>query len=166
MYSDRFNLFFDRLISPDIEGGRTIDTGGLTNYGISQNSYPDEDIENMTPERAKEIYWEDFYTPLRCDEISDVYFAFQFFCAAVNIGVSDAKKHIWQVLGLPLTSTIIGKITLAELDKRLEADRDAIFSKFLESLVDHYFDVAERKPATHGKYLKGWIHRVIRALNI
>ena len=166
MYSERFNLFFDRLTSPDIEGGRTTDTGGLTNYGISQNAYPNEDIDNMTLERAKEIYWQDFYTPLRCDEISDVYFAFQFFVAAVNIGVGDAKKHIWQVLGLPLTSTIVGKITLAELDKKLEADRDKIFSEFLESLVAHYFQLAEKNPEKYGKYLHGWINRLVRALNL
>lgn len=164
MYSDRFNLFFDRLIL--LEGGKCTDTGGDTCYGISQNAYPDEDIAGMTLERAKELYYRDYYLPLHCDEISDVYFAFQFFVAAVNIGVGDAKKHIWQVLGLPMTSTIIGQITLADLDKKLEADRDKIFSEFLESIVGHYFKLAEENPKKYGSSLHGWIKRVCRALNL
>jgi hypothetical protein len=54
--------------------------------------------EVQTPERAKEIYWQDFYTPLRCDEISDVYFAFQFF-----VGVNTLQPHNFK-----FTSNILG----------------------------------------------------------
>lgn len=163
-FSDRFNHFFDLLIA--IEGGDCTDTGGRTRYGISKNAYPDVDIPNLTLEGAKEIYHTDFYTPMRCDEITDDHFAFQFFCAAVNIGVGDAKKHIWNVLGLPLTSTIIGAITLARLNEELAKDRDGIYARFLEGMVDHYFYLADTRPEIYGASLKGWIHRLCRAINL
>src|SRR5262245_15763096 len=35
-----------------------------TNRGISACSYPDEDIKNMTEERAKRIYRGDFWNPI------------------------------------------------------------------------------------------------------
>jgi lysozyme family protein len=162
-FSDRFNHFFDLLVA--IEGGDCTDTGGRTRYGISKNAYPDVDIPNLTLEGAKEIYHADFYMPLHCDEITDDHFAFQFFCAAVNIGVGDAKKHIWNVLGLPLTSTIVGAVTLGDLNKKLMADKDGLYSVFLESLVDHYFDLATRN-TKYQPYLRGWIHRLCRAINL
>ena len=31
------------------------DPGGITKYGISKRAYPHLDIENLTPEQAKEI---------------------------------------------------------------------------------------------------------------
>jgi lysozyme family protein len=35
-----------------------------TKFGISAMSYPDEDIENMTRERAKELFFRDWWKPL------------------------------------------------------------------------------------------------------
>src|SRR6266849_2542246 len=46
------------------EGGyvdNPADPGGETNFGISKRSYPNEDIKNLTRERAIEIYWNDFW---------------------------------------------------------------------------------------------------------
>lgn len=38
-----------------------------TKYGISAASYPGEDIANLTPERARELYRRDFWGPAGCD---------------------------------------------------------------------------------------------------
>ena len=52
---------FDDIIEKVLEheGGLVDDpkdAGGLTNLGISQRAYPDEDIRGLTVERAKELY--------------------------------------------------------------------------------------------------------------
>lgn len=67
------------------------DPGGETNYGISRKSYPNEDIKNMTLERAKKIYYENYWLNSRCDLIPEP-FNIILFDTAVNCGVERAKR--------------------------------------------------------------------------
>jgi lysozyme family protein len=41
------------------------DPGGETNFGITKRTYPDLDIRNLTVEDARDIYFHDFWYPLR-----------------------------------------------------------------------------------------------------
>lgn len=57
-----FDRAFDHLIG--VEGGYVndpSDRGGETKYGITKRSYPDEDIRNLTLDRAKYLYKRDFW---------------------------------------------------------------------------------------------------------
>lgn len=52
------------------EGGyvnNASDPGGETKYGISKRAYPNEDIANLTIERAKQIYRSDYWDALALD---------------------------------------------------------------------------------------------------
>jgi lysozyme family protein len=66
-----FNASFDRLISPKVEGGFTLNpkdsgnwTGGKigvgelkgSNFGISAAAYPKLDIKNLTREKVRPLY--------------------------------------------------------------------------------------------------------------
>lgn len=44
------------------------DPGGETKYGIAKRYHPKEDIKNMTLERAKEIYHNEYWVPAGCNE--------------------------------------------------------------------------------------------------
>jgi len=46
------------------------DPGGETKYGIAKKYHQDEDIKNLTLERAKEIYLNEYWVPSGCDVIS------------------------------------------------------------------------------------------------
>ena len=61
------------------------DPGSETKYGISKRSYPNEDIKNMTLERAKEIYYQNYWLKAGCDGLP---FPFNIvvFDTAVNMG--------------------------------------------------------------------------------
>jgi len=75
------------------EGGyvaNPADPGGETNFGISKRAYPDEDIKNLTVERAKELYRRDYWTPMGLDA-STFGDALVLMDCAVNQGVSRAK---------------------------------------------------------------------------
>lgn len=74
------------------------DPGGLTKYGISQKSYPYIDIKNLTPEKAEEIYYRDYWLKADCDKMS---FPFNLivFDTAVHCGRSKAKKFLTNSLG-------------------------------------------------------------------
>jgi lysozyme family protein len=84
---------FDRAAAfvLDIEKGETTDTGGYTNYGISTKAHPDEDIANMTPERATEIYRRDYWAPLGLEELPHPV-ALAMLDVAVNTGPRAAVK--------------------------------------------------------------------------
>lgn len=78
MYSSAYEHCFPLLM--DIEGGLTDhpgDPGGQTKYGISRLAYPEEDIENLTPERAKFLIHRDYWTAIRGDAINDRAIAFE-----------------------------------------------------------------------------------------
>ena len=67
---------FDEIIEQVLEheGGivdDSKDAGGLTNMGISQRAYPDEDIRGLTVERAKELYKRDYWDRYRTGDLPD-----------------------------------------------------------------------------------------------
>lgn len=67
---------FDDIIEKVLEheGGLVDDAkdaGGLTNMGISQRAYPDEDIRGLTVERAKELYKRDYWDRYRTGSLPD-----------------------------------------------------------------------------------------------
>lgn len=69
------------------------DPGGETNYGISKKSYPNEDIKNMTLERAKKIYYENYWLKSGCDKLSYPLDMIMF-DTSVNMGRSRANKFL------------------------------------------------------------------------
>ena len=67
---------FDDIIEKVLEheGGYVddpTDAGGETKYGISKRAYPDEDIKELTVERAKELYKRDYWDRYRTDNLPD-----------------------------------------------------------------------------------------------
>jgi len=78
------------------------DKGGETKYGISKRSYPSIDIENLTLDGAKEIYYKDFWNTIRLELslIDDEKIAIELFDTAVNMGVGVASKFLQEALNL------------------------------------------------------------------
>ena len=67
-----FNDIIEKVL--EHEGGLVDDSkdaGGLTNLGISQRAYPDEDIRGLTVERAKELYKRDYWDRYRTGDLPD-----------------------------------------------------------------------------------------------
>lgn len=91
-----------------LEGGYVNDQrdpGGETRYGISKRAYPDEDIKNLTLDRAKVLYRRDYWNACRCDELP-ARLAPLVFDAAVNQGVATAIRLLQQALHI----TVDGRI--------------------------------------------------------
>lgn len=87
------------------------DLGGETKYGIAKTHYPDEDIPNMTLERAKMIYRRDFWEPILADSMPEK-LAAAVFDAAVNQGQVTAVKMLQVMLDLTVDGQV-GPKTLA-----------------------------------------------------
>src|ERR1035437_7115088 len=71
------------------------DPGGQTKFGISRRSYPNEDIKNLTVDRAKEIYRSDFW---RFDSVTDQDVANKLLDLTVNLGIGKGVHLLQQAL--------------------------------------------------------------------
>jgi len=163
-YPERFRHYM--LLLLDIEGERNTDQGGDTVHGISRNAYPNETPWPPSDPRIIEIYYTDFFQEMRCGDIDDAHFAYQFFVAAANVGAPRARRMIWEVLGMPLTGQIVGPVTLKNLNAAIAADRDGIYSRFLRQLSKFYFSLTRTNPGKYAGSLEGWINRILIAIDI
>ena len=146
-----FDQAFERLI--DHEGGfvdHPSDPGGATNYGISQRSYPGEDIRGMTLARAKEIYARDFWGPAGCDAMPEAV-RFDLFDMAVNSGVRAAVKTLQDAVG-ETSDGILGPRTLQAVQS-MPADR--VRARFNGARL-HFMAGLSNWPA----FSRGWARRI------
>ena len=90
-----------------VEGGYVNDAkdpGGETKYGISKRRYPNEDIKNLTLDRAKFLYQRDYWGAHKCDDMPWEQ-ALLVFDAAVNGGSPDRWHSLYA--GYPASDFII-----------------------------------------------------------
>ena len=145
------------------EGGSKItkdplDPGGTTKYGISQKAYPNEDIENLTETQARNIYYNDYWLPAKCDkvpaQIREIYFDM-----VVNFGKRGAVKVLQKACNGKNKFKIkidggIGPATLGAC-KNLEPERLRAYR------ILKFADIVIKKP-TQEKYWFGWYRRALR----
>jgi hypothetical protein len=111
------------------------DPGGATKFGIDKRSHPQEDIKNLTAERAQEIYWDSYWQKYHCGGYLYPFGEVIFNCC-VNCGYGRVKKIL--------------------------ATGADTASKFMDEQENFYKRLADARPASK-KYLKGWLNRT-RAL--
>lgn len=137
------------------------DPGGETNFGISRRSYPTEDIACMTRDRAKTIYYTDYWLRTRINRLPD-FIAPKVFDTAVLRGPVPAIRLLQACLvmlgsiGLVVDGQI-GAVTLAacgiiQADKILAAYRAGLV-KELEALIAAHPGEA--------KFRDGWERRAL-----
>ena len=142
---------FERLIGH--EGGlvdHPDDPGGLTKYGISQRSYPGEDIRGMTLDRAKEIYRRDFWGPAGCDTVPPG-LKFDLFDMSVNAGVRRAVQTLQRAVG-ETPDGILGPRTLQAVQSM---DPERLVARFNGWRLDHLNDLP-----TWPSFGRGWTQRI------
>lgn len=107
------------------------DPGGETKWGISKKAHPDIDIKNLTPEKAAEIYAQEYWDRAGCDGmVSPLNIAV--FDTAVNCGVNRA-------------------VAWARSVKTAE--------EYLKLRKEYYIGLATKNPNLQ-KFLKGWLNRL------
>jgi lysozyme family protein len=155
----------DRDDSGNWTGGR-IGNGALkgTKYGISAAQYPDLDIENLSLEEAKAIYYRDYWKPLNLDGVANWRIQAEIFDTAVNLGVARAAKIIQRAvnfleIGTPLAEDgRIGPATLGRVNLWCAKDPEALFRALNGFQFMWYFEIASA--GTKEKYARGWMKRI------
>ena len=151
---------FDEIIEVVLkhEGGYVNDPddpGGETKYGISKKAYPDEDIKELTIERAKELYKKDYWDRFRVASLSDrLRHIYVDMC--INMGGGRATKILQEACNSKNSNKIdvdggMGPMTVKAAasveDFRLRAFR-----------VLYYAELIMKKPNL-AKFWVGWFRR-------
>lgn len=133
------------------------DHGGATKYGISQRSYPNLDIRNLTEQQAREIYKRDFWDRIRGDEVTSQPVAEIVFDTCVNMGVRTGSRLAQLAVGVEPADGVIGSKSLAALNN---ADEGLFVSNFTIAKIARYAHICNRDKSQQ-KYLLGWINRAL-----
>lgn len=161
MYSIMFEKAFKDTIG--LEGGYSndpLDVGGETKYGISSRTYATEDIKNLTLDRAKFLYYRDFWSKLRLDDLrGDI--AGEIFDTAVNMGQSVATEFAQRTcnyLGSKLVEDgKMGPLTIQAL-RNYPYPIDIL--KILNALqLSRYVTIVQENPSQK-RFAKGWLKRI------
>jgi len=150
----------------EYEGGLTTDTGGLTKYGISQRAFPSLDIEKLTKEQAKEIYWRNYWRPIKCGELP-YGLAFFLFDSGINMGKRRAIRLLQTAINKfkikIAVDGIIGAQTLTAVNTLAHTGHtDSLLALFYLERLKFYTRLSKRKQ--YSRYLLGWINRINDAL--
>jgi lysozyme family protein len=159
-YSAEFESAFERTLGE--EGGYVSDPddpGGETKYGISRAAYPSENIKALSVERAKEIYYRDYWQSLGLDLLrGDT--AAEIFDTAVNMGAATAvtiAQETANYLGATLAvDGQMGYLTATALNRLASPE----LLKVLNGLqLARYVQLVKDDPRRQ-KYARGWLKRV------
>jgi lysozyme family protein len=83
-----------------------------TKYGISAHAFPDEDIANLTLDRAKALAKLRYWDVIRGDELHP-WLALLLFDSSYNEGDAAAVKHLQRALGIAPDGVFGGQTLLA-----------------------------------------------------
>jgi lysozyme family protein len=131
------------FIIDHIEGGyanNPRDKGGETNWGISVRAHPQYagQIKDLTREEAKEVYFRDYYLPVKLMLFPEKTRLVVLDCA-INLGVPRTRKFVQVALnkiGFDLAEDgIIGPNTLAAIQAADPALFNSAFSRIRQKFV-------------------------------
>ena len=131
------------------------DPGGETKYGISKRAYPDVNIADLTEEDAEELYFKDYWSRIKGEELP-AGVACVVMDYAVNSGISRASKALQSVCGISNGDGIIGPASLNAVWTTVRNDGE-------ESVVNAV--TAQRQEFIRGLKIyetfgKGWERRI------
>jgi lysozyme family protein len=151
---------FEKLIQN--EGGyvnHPNDKGGETKYGISKQSYPELDIENISVDDAKLIYFNDFWNKNACSSLP-LSLACKVFDLSVNLGPKTAATLLQRALRavgvIVKEDGIIGPKTI-EGATTLEPNSHILCA--LRSEAAGYYRMIAEKDPSQKVFLNGWLNR-------
>lgn len=129
------------------------DWGGETKYGIAKRFFPDEDIKNLTIERAKHLYFRYYWIPMNLEGICREASALEIFDFGVNAGKRRAIRTAQRICGVTPDGHV-GPVTTNAIN-----NYDGDFVQDYKHSRRVYYEYIATKRNNH-KFLNGWLNRV------
>jgi lysozyme family protein len=168
-----FNSALERILKH--EGGLVddpADSGGRTNFGITQNVYdefraakpaPKQLVDYILNDEVVDIYRENYWFPAGCallDIARRPKLALFHFDFAVNAGVRRAIQTLQLALGV-MDDGVIGPVTMKHIRN---LDEMGILLVYVRLRLKFYTGLVKKKPVQI-KFLPSWVNRTIDCLN-
>jgi lysozyme family protein len=134
------------------------DPGGPTNFGITlatlkayegNPNLTAQDVKNLTPATAKEIYRSNYWNRMQCGALP-AGLDLEVFDFGVNAGPGEAVKALQRIVGVTADGSI-GPITLAAIGRFKPRD---LISQYSEARLAYY------KGLNNPEFEQGWTARV------
>lgn len=168
--SGRFARSLEMLLRH--EGGyvdHPLDKGGPTNKGVTKAVYdsyraakglPAGDVRDLKDDELKEIYYEGYWRPARCNEMPSEAMAALMFDAAVNHGPKRAVRLLQQGAGMPVAKCdgVWGNET-----KRFVTAAAARAVELVDACLlarERFYREIVRLNPSQAAFIKGWMNRV------
>ena len=154
-FMKNFNEIIEQVL--EHEGGYVNDPkdlGGETKYGITKRFYPELNIKELTIEKAKQIYKQDYWDKNKVESLPQNLWHI-YFDMCVNMGKRTAVKVLQRAANNKGRNIEVdgglGPMTIGAL-KGVELDRVRAFR------VKYYVDLITARPEQEKFYL-GWFRR-------
>ncbi|NPV80757.1 MAG: hypothetical protein HPY52_10855 [Firmicutes bacterium] len=158
---ERFNKIVETVLAH--EGGYVndpVDPGKETRYGISKRSYPHLDIQGLTIDQAKDIYYRDWWLRLRLNEIQDDRVAGKVLDTCVNVGARTGIRLLQLALHTAgqrhvVVDGIMGPQTIQAVN---QANPELVLGALRCEQANHYRTLIKRNPKL-ARFERGWMTR-------
>lgn len=162
IFEKAFIFTIGQEVGSDLTGGGFTndpdDPGKKTKWGVSEKTFPHEDIENLTKDRAKQLAYLNYWVTSDCDKIVSLnrpLTAIATFDASYTCGAGTAKKFIQRHLGVD-DDGIIGMNTVSKL---LIQDDLTIVNGILNERKKYYDLIIKKNPKLN-RFKNGWNNRI------
>lgn len=167
-----FDVAYENLSR--LEGGWADDPDDQpTNYGITlpwlKNIYPDadlEDLKNLSPQEAKDLFFVYRWIPTRYREIASGRLVSLVFSLDVHSGARPAVRVLQRAVNrlsgeeyLKVDGWFGDKTSRAVEDRLRSSGHSSLIMSFRREARAFYFAVVGRKPEKR-KFLAGWLNRL------
>ena len=162
---------FNKILSESLgyEGGyddSMAKDGVISNFGITQKLYDaynkdnPKDVKDITYGEARDIYYDEFYKPLKIEKFKSNHVKSVIFDYAINSGRSQAVKDLQNIVGSK-PDGIIGKKTLKKLDKFIKDNGESeLINQYINSREHFLKSLVIKNPEKYGKNINGWMNRL------
>ena len=129
------------------------DYGQETNFGVAKRFFPNEDIKNLTKERAKEIYLYYYWLPMNLEGICNELSVLHIFDFGINAGKRRSIRTAQRLCDVKADG-IVGAITI----KAINNYKGHFAKDFAHARRVYYEYIATKR--NNQKFLRGWLNRV------
>ena len=153
----------------NLEGGETWDTGGHTNYGITQATYdavaptlglPPKNVKDLNYGEVRKVYENEYYRKPKIDRLPTDRLQGIMFDWGVNAGTGTAIKKLQEIVGTK-PDGIMGKKTLKAVNEYIaQKGENTLYFDIMGERVNHYNNLIASNPVKYGEYEQGWMNRI------